>query len=83
MTAYTPYQLFVLTYLTQKESELQNNEQIFGQHAPGLTARFRIETTISELATIVTPSVIPSESEDPAEMMKIIEEQISAIRVCI
>jgi hypothetical protein len=82
-SSYTPYQLFILAYLTEKESEQQHEEKIFGQYSPGLTARFRIETNISELATLVTPSIIPSADEDADTMMRDIEEQVSKlIRDC-
>jgi len=73
---YTQYQLFILAYLTEKESEQQVNEKIFGQYSPGLTARFRFETNISELATLVTPSIIPSDNEGPDVMMSEIEQQV-------
>ena len=67
---YTPFQIFVLTYLTSEESKQQKDNKAFGRPSPvGLTYNYRFTTSINELTTIVLPNLIPGDKLDPSDIL--------------
>jgi len=59
--------------------EQLEKDEIFGQYSPGVTAKYRYETNISQLATLPVSSIIPSRDKDLGTMMTDIEAQISRL----
>lgn len=77
---YTPYQLFVLSYMTIQELHQQTENLVFGQPAVvGMTYNYRFTTSVNELSTIVSPHVIPGKEDKPKTIMENIKDEMQKL----